>query len=81
MLERLAVIDSILGIDRDANGHPPVSDGHAPHSSLDASTVGSDYVDQDSEGLWLATSRLMQYSEPHERNIWTTDVVIQLWRS
>lgn len=81
VLERLAAIESVLGIRRNMHPPSPQGAGHAPHGSLDIYGTGSEYVDQDTNDLLPATSRLMRYSEPHQRHVWASDVVSQLWRS
>ncbi|KAH7380214.1 hypothetical protein DE146DRAFT_288085 [Phaeosphaeria sp. MPI-PUGE-AT-0046c] len=81
VLARLAIIESILGINRDHDVPHPVAEKSPPPGPLDAASTETDSLNQDSYGLSLAITRLRKYTEPHQQDMWSRDIVSQLWLS
>jgi hypothetical protein len=78
VLERLAVIESILGISRNNVSNDPATG--STHSNSPGGIDESE-TDQALEGLWQTTAILKRYTPSCPRNLWSRSVVSQLWLS
>jgi hypothetical protein len=78
ILERLAVIESILGISRNNVSNDPATG--STHSNSPGGIDESE-TDQALEGLWQTTAILKRYTPSCPNNLWSRSVVSQLWLS
>jgi hypothetical protein len=78
VLERLAVIESILGISRNNVSNDPATG--STHSNS-PSGIDESETDQALEGLWQTTAILKRYTPSCPSNLWSRSVVSQLWLS
>jgi hypothetical protein len=83
VLDRLAVIESVLGITRNIAFKDSAANTLHSNSPIGAANIDGHEVETDQalEGLWQTTAILQQHTAPNQSNLWSRPVVSQLWLS
>jgi hypothetical protein len=81
VLERLAVIEAVLGIERNNTSNNANTSIPRSNSPSSAASLDEQEANQGLEGLWHTAAILKRYTPPDQRNLWSRSVVSQLWLS
>ncbi|KAF2707307.1 hypothetical protein K504DRAFT_483431 [Pleomassaria siparia CBS 279.74] len=77
ILRRLAVIESVLGINTDQTSTTQV----ASSNIASVATIDEEEGNASLSGLWRPTANLRRFTDPRNTKIWSRSVVSQLWVS